>query len=148
MRSTAPLPGIAAISRREFAPLLAPLWSQRKWCAGIAAAGFLQVAAVRAGFQGLTCPFHEFTGVACPGCGLTTAMVHFCRGEWLAGITSHAFAPLFMIGIAGSLVMAALPDGSRDRTLESLMRFERRSGVMPAAGAGLMLYWVFRVVGH
>lgn len=35
------------------------------------------------------CPFHKVTGLYCPGCGGTRALILFFRGEWLRSILYH-----------------------------------------------------------
>jgi hypothetical protein len=37
----------------------------------------------------ITCPFRLLTGLRCPGCGLTRAIVHLGRGEFAASWRSH-----------------------------------------------------------
>jgi hypothetical protein len=40
------------------------------------------------------CGFHAWTGLPCPGCGLTTAFAHMARGHWHAAFDAHWLGPL------------------------------------------------------
>lgn len=40
------------------------------------------------------CPLRRFTGLPCPGCGMTRAFAHLAKGEWSAAIRDHPLAPL------------------------------------------------------
>lgn len=146
MRSAAPPHGLAATPSFGFVPVVAPLLARRHWSAGVTVVAFLQLLAVQFGYPALGCPIHDFTGVPCPGCGLTSAILHFCRGEWAAGFASHAFAPAFMLGIVACFVAAVAPADRRDRAVQKIEAYERRTGIMGAAGIALVLYWAVRVM--
>jgi Protein of unknown function (DUF2752) len=145
MRFTAPPHGLAAIPRRRFLPLIAPLLEHRLWFPVIVLVAIVHLAAVQFGLPGLGCPVRELTGIPCPGCGLTTATLHLCHGDWQAGIARHAFAPVFMLGIVGSLVVGMLPGELRIRALQKLEDCEARSGVVVVLGIALVLYWGLRL---
>ena len=51
------------------------------------------------------CPFHAWTGLPCPGCGTTRAVVALATGDLPAAL---ALNPLATIGLAGGFVAAAL----------------------------------------
>jgi len=40
------------------------------------------------------CLFHWLTGLDCPFCGLTSAMLAFTRGDWQAALRCNALSPL------------------------------------------------------
>jgi Protein of unknown function (DUF2752) len=145
MRFTAPPHGLAAIPRRRFLPLFAPLLAYRLGAVAIALAAIVHLLAVQFGLPGVGCPIHEFAGVTCPGCGLTAATLHLCHGEWQAGIARHAFAPVFMLGIVGSMAAGVLPGGWRSSALQKLADCEARSGVVAVLGIALVFYWGLRL---
>ena len=66
---------------------------------GLAALGaFLligQVQPLTSGF--VVCAFRRLTGTPCPGCGLTRATAALARGELLAALRLHLFAPLLLL---------------------------------------------------
>jgi hypothetical protein len=42
------------------------------------------------------CGFRRITGIPCPGCGMTRAMAALARGELVAALHLHPFAPLVL----------------------------------------------------
>ena len=45
------------------------------------------------------CPFHTLTGLPCPGCGLTRAVVCVCHGRLAESLAFHPLA-LAVLGVA------------------------------------------------
>ncbi len=37
----------------------------------------------------LQCPFHQLTGLFCPGCGITTACLALLRGDWAGAAAAN-----------------------------------------------------------
>jgi hypothetical protein len=48
----------------------------------------------------IICPLRRFTGLPCPGCGMTRAFAHLAKGEWSAAIHDHPLAPLLAAELA------------------------------------------------
>lgn len=46
------------------------------------------------------CPLRRFTGLPCPGCGMTRAFAHLAKGEWSAAVRDHPLAPLLAAELA------------------------------------------------
>ena len=46
------------------------------------------------------CLFHWITGIRCPLCGLTHAMLALARGDWRAAIRFNALSPLAALMLA------------------------------------------------
>lgn len=46
------------------------------------------------------CLFHWWTGLDCPFCGLTRAMLAFARGDWRAALHFNALSPLAVAMLA------------------------------------------------
>jgi len=40
------------------------------------------------------CALRRFTGLPCPGCGMTRAFAHLAKGEWSAAVRDHPLSPL------------------------------------------------------
>jgi Protein of unknown function (DUF2752) len=70
--------------------------STAKWiAAGLAgAAGFLVLRSwvPPPGTRFTVCLLRRFTGLPCPGCGMTRAFAHLAKGEWAAAAVDHPFA--------------------------------------------------------
>ena len=91
-----------------------------------------------------SCAFLSFTGLPCPGCGLTTAFAHAVRGDWLlAGVANPLGLALFVVVCAciPLSVVAAVRDWSLDAVFE---RFAVGRWALAVAGCGVVL-WVARL---
>lgn len=131
-----------------FAPILAPMLQSRWIIALLGAVALFQVILTAMGLPAWQCPLKATLGIACPGCGLTRAMVLLAEGKWLAAIQLHAFAPIGL-GIGLLLVTGMLsPAMVRDRVAHRLAAVEKRSGIMIWLIFGLLIYWICRLVIH
>ncbi len=92
------------------------------------------------------CPLKATLGVACPGCGLTRAVVLLVEGKWLAAMQLHAFAP---VGLGIGLLLATgilLPARARGTVARHIATIEKRSGIMLWLIFGLIVYWMGRLM--
>ncbi len=110
---------------------------------GLAAA---QVALVWAGLPAWPCPFMRALGVPCPGCGLSRASAAFLRGDFAAALNLHAFAPVLPLVLIAVGCAGLLPERQRRSLLAGLERVERRTGVTALLAAGLVCYWLARLI--
>lgn len=133
-------------ARRTFVPILAPLLRERRWAWLTTALAGGHLVAANAGFSPWGCIIRDYSGVPCPGCGLTSAAVHFMQGEWRAGWLSHAFAPVFLAALLGVAAAAAGPPAWRERLAERVDRWERRTGGGTFFLVALLLYWAARLL--
>lgn len=136
-----PGPWLAA---QLFNPVLASLLSNRWVALLLVLIGAAQVALVGTRL-GWTCPVKAALGIPCPGCGLSTAVALLFRGEWLAALAEHAFAPVFVLGFALMAVVSLLPESPRRATIERIAGLERRTGFTTLLLLGLMVYWGLRL---
>lgn len=58
------------------------------------------------------CPVRRFTGVPCPGCGLTRTFVHALHGDVAAAFRAHAFGLLVVGLFVGWAVTGARHQGT------------------------------------
>ncbi len=70
------------------------------------------------------CPFRLVTGIPCPGCGMTRAVLAACRGDMTAAFAYHPLFPLLPL-VALLLLCAVAPGGVR-RVTACLHIDERR----------------------
>lgn len=45
------------------------------------------------------CEFGRITGIACPGCGLTTAFAHTAHGQFFSAFKAHLMGPLLFAAV-------------------------------------------------
>lgn len=127
-------------------PLIANLLEQRQLSLAILGAVGLQAGLTMAGLPGWPCLFRHSLGIPCPGCGLSRAMVALLQGEWDTAFSFHAFAPLVLVVILLVAAATLISDRPRRRLTESIARLERRSGLGALIIAGMLLYWLGRLL--
>jgi len=87
------------------------------------------------------CLLRRFTGLPCPGCGMTRAFAHLAKGEWAAAAVDHPFAFL----LAAELGLAWLAWGTalaRGRPVRMPPWFERAAFAHLLA---LTAFWLGRL---
>jgi hypothetical protein len=133
--------------RTWFNPTFSELLADRRAIAMIAGAGALHLGLSMAGISIWSCPFRAVTGVPCPGCGLTRATIELLLGDLTGSLHTHAFAPVFIAGLALMFVSLVLPERPRQRLFSALHNWEARYGLTSWVLFGLVLYWVVRLMG-
>jgi hypothetical protein len=68
--------------------------------AGLAALAVLHSWVPPASAAFAICPLRRFTGLPCPGCGMTRAFAHLAKGEWTAAVHDHPLAPALAAELA------------------------------------------------
>jgi hypothetical protein len=68
--------------------------------AGLASLAVLHAWVPAEGASFTLCPLRLFTGLPCPGCGMTRAFAHLAKGEWSAAVRDHPLAPLLAAELA------------------------------------------------
>ena len=131
-----------ALTKPVFADLMAAR-DLAPWLAGLAG---VQIGLVALGLPGWPCPFLLATGHACPGCGLTRAVVALLRGQWQTALTLHAFAPIFLALSVGIGLSWLLPKATRTRFIDAVGRFESRTGLTAFLFIIFLLYWLIRLL--
>jgi hypothetical protein len=140
---------IKSVARKPlFTPVLAPVMQSRWIIALLVAVTLFQVILTALELPAWQCPLKATLGIACPGCGLTRAIVLLAGGKWLAAVQLHAFAP---IGLAIGLLLVTgilLPTKVRDKVAHRLATIEKRSGIVIWLTLGLLIYWIGRLMIH
>lgn len=132
---------------KPFAPILASLLQERWTAFLLTGIAMLQVVLVALGLPAWICPIKATLGVPCPGCGLSTAMVLLLQGEWRAALSTHAFAPVFLLGFALMVVVSLLPERPRQAAIRWIAVVEQRTGIVLLLLLGLVAYWGLRLLG-
>jgi hypothetical protein len=105
----------------------------------------LQFGLVTAGLPGWPCAFKAAFGIPCPGCGMSTSISCLLHGDWSGAFTTHAFAPIFLVGMLFVAIVSILPDDTRVAIVQKVAMIEKRTGVTTLLMFSLMLYWGFRL---
>ena len=129
-----------------FAPVLGPLL-QSRWIIVLLAAVISALVALTA--MGITvwqCPVRSTLGVLCPGCGLTRAMVLLIQGHWHASLHTHAFAPIFLMGVMVLTIISITPKKFQKKATRWTTEFEKRTGVVAVLMMAMLTYWIFRIL--
>ena len=105
-----------------------------------AAAGALYCLWCIKGNPGLFCPFHAITGLNCPGCGNSRAVLSFLRGHWSEGI-KHNY-----MGIPSFLYVGWMAIGGCISYIKSgkIVLPEKPRFIHYTLLAALLIWWVVR----
>ena len=87
------------------------------------------------------CALRRFTGLACPGCGLTRAFTALARGDWAAAWSFHPFA-LLLAAQGGAAWLAGGWRLLRGLALEVPSRLI--TAALVGNGAGMLALWLGR----
>lgn len=128
-----------------FTPILAPIMQNRRLLAIFAGIAILQVGLKAADLEGWRCPIQSVLGATCPGCGLTTALVLLCRGQWQAAVTVHAFAPLALMVLILMAFSGSLPADYRRAAARRVAALERRTGAVALVLFTMLFHWLIKI---
>jgi hypothetical protein len=131
---------------QPFPTVLSALWREKGLAWAVFAAALAQGGLALAGLPGWLCPMKAATGVPCPGCGLTRAIAALLRGDLLASLRAHAYAPLIVLALLLTGLTLLLPKSSRLAFISRVESFERRTGVTAIALVCLLVYWLARLL--
>ena len=129
----------------QFNPVFSGLLRNRWSMLILVGAALLQVLLVSLDLEGWQCPIKTSLHVPCPGCGLSGAIVLLIHGEWRAAILTHAFAPVFLIGILASATISFLPGHVHRKTLNWMTLIEQKTGFSTFILVMLIAYWALRL---
>ncbi len=91
------------------------------------------------------CMMLEFTGIPCPGCGVTTAMSSFVHGDFAGAVKTQPFGAL----IAAGLVIAsafALLETVRGKDAWAGFRHRWRPWMSWSVGAWMLAAWGYKII--
>ena len=111
----------------------------------LAAIGILHLLLAYFGFSGWPCPIWTATGIPCPGCGLTRGSIALLQGDLRGMAAAHIFAPVFLIGVVLTGIIAILPEAIRSRIIDRVERFELQTNLFLWILISLLMYWGLRL---
>ena len=105
--------------------------------AGLAAFAVIPTAAVNEG--PVNCPFRRFTGLPCPGCGMTRSLSQFAHGDVAASLHAHLLGPVLFLAAAATVVVAlTTPGGSPAMVVQRAWR----SASLRAVTGAIVMVWL------
>ena len=128
-----------------FAPV-SPLLRDRKFTVAVAGAVGVQIALVSLSLPGWECPFFRVTGIPCPGCGLTRAVILLLKGDLQASLRFHAFAPIVLLTAVALVLVLLLPRSITQPAISKMEMLEQQTGLTVIILVGLILYWLARLL--
>jgi len=128
-----------------FAPV-SPLLRDRKFTVAVAGAVGVQIALVSLSLPGWECPFFRVTGIPCPGCGLTRAVILLLKGDLQASLRFHAFAPIVLLTAVALVLVLLLPRSITQPAISKMEMLEQQTGFTVIILFGLILYWLARLL--
>ena len=125
-------------------PILAPILKDRTACIVISTASILQATLTAFWGTGWSCPFRNYLGCPCPGCGMTRGVIALLSGDWQMSVTYHAFAPLLLLALLSIGLVTILPDPIGRRITNTIWRWEEKTGLTAIMLLALVVYWAIR----
>jgi hypothetical protein len=127
-------------------PPISPVLRDRKFALILAGAAGLQLTLVSLSLPGWVCPIFRITGIPCPGCGLSRALMLLLEGDLRGSLRYHAFAPIFLLTIVAVLLVALLPKSITEPIVSRVERLEGQTKLTVIILIGLFLYWLARLL--
>ncbi len=121
------------------------------WFLGLLAAAILLkgwLAASEQTIRGFTpgCLFHRFTGLHCPGCGMTRSVFALANGDPVKAWTMN---PLLILILGALTLHAVLSVADRFRQRPAWLAWARPTPALGWASLGLVAaFWVLRNIPH
>lgn len=123
-----------------------PVLRDRKFTLLLAGAAGVQIALVSLSLPAWDCPFLRLTGIPCPGCGLSRAVILLLKGDLAGSLRFHAFAPIFLLAAVAVILTVLLPKSVIQPAISRAELFERQTGFTVIILVGLILYWLGRLL--
>lgn len=127
-------------------PVFASILERRRETAVLVGVGIVHLGLNLAGYSFWNCPILAATGVPCPGCGLTRAVMQLLHGDLSAAMRTHAFAPLVLAALFLMILVPLLPEAPRARLIGWVRTLETRNGLTAWVFLSLMFYWAARLI--
>ena len=127
-------------------PPISPVLRDRKFALVLAGAAGLQLTLVSFSLPGWVCPIFHITGIPCPGCGLSRAIMLLLRGDLRGSLRYHAFAPIFLLTIVAVILASVLPRSITEPVVSKAEELEGKTRLTTMILIGLVLYWLARLL--
>ena len=74
------------------------------------------------------CPFYSFTGIECPGCGMTRGAISVAKGDILAAFHFHPFSFLLVVSWSLWCIILLVPAEKRTNMICKIEKIESKTG--------------------
>lgn len=91
------------------------------------------------------CPFYYFTGLKCPGCGLTTSFTCVVHFRWLDAFKAHPLGPFLFLLFALLAISSLLEFGNYSTPLRKLLN-GHYSGFVNVTVSAYVAVWILRML--
>lgn len=135
----------AMLPQTMFSPI-SPILRDRRFTLALVGAAGVQIALASLSLPGWECPFFRVTGIPCPGCGLTRAVMLLIHGDVRASLRFHAFAPILLLFILVLVLAALLPEKLIQPIISRTEQVEGQTKFTLIILSGLILYWLARLL--
>ena len=92
------------------------------------------------------CTYHRFTGLDCPGCGMTRSFISMAHGRILAAFRFHPLGALLFLGCAAQIPFQLIQLARLRRGIPPL-RFPRLNRAAIAVGLAVIVLFTFYRMG-
>jgi uncharacterized protein DUF2752 len=130
---------------RRIQPIISPILNDRAGSLILTGAVFTQIGMTYFYLPGWQCPIYHATGIPCPGCGLSRAIILLLHGDWQASLHLHVFAPIVLLAISVFAIITVLPAHLRRQTIDKIYELERSTLLPHRFLIGVLLYWSIRL---
>jgi hypothetical protein len=113
---------------------------------GLAAAALVVLASPLVGLVPLSCPFKAVTGLPCPTCGATRAVLAFLHGEWPAAFRLNPLLALAFLGWLAWLPYGLATGARAGRRLRVTWTARDCAWLRVLAAGAIAANWLFLVM--
>lgn len=129
----------------RFPALIGPMLASRGLCLSLLLGVAVLLLAHGTGYA-WDCPLHRFTGIPCPGCGMTRAVACALRGEWALGLRHNPFVIAAVLCAALLLASTVVPGTHRTRLAARVSALERKTGLTTIGLGAFVLFGMLRAL--
>jgi hypothetical protein len=125
--------------------VIVPILQSRRLTLLLVAVVAVHLGLAAVGISCWRCPLRSFTGLECPGCGLTAAILFMLGGNWRLALESHAMAPLAIGGMLCLAGLTALPSHHRQKVIRWIGVTDGKYHLTALTLGIVCVYWGFRI---
>ena len=125
--------------------IIAPILQNRTDSLTILTAASFHLGGTYMHLPGWQCPILLATGIPCPGCGLSRAIIMLLKGDLQDSMKLHIFAPIFLTALIALTIILFLPISFRERIIYKIRKIEDSTSLFVVLLVSLFIYWGLRI---